>query len=128
MSKTKRLFLWIAIGFGVLAYASAGTAKVVGVEQMAQSFTHFHLPLWFMTFIGLCELAGAVGLLIRPLSAWAALGLAIIMVGAVVMHLIHDDVVTGLPAMVLLILMTYVAWQRRTDALWIFKTPAATTV
>ena len=83
-AKTTAVLVWIAIALGVVAYAAAGTSKVLGVEQMAQSFTHFHLPLWFMTFIGACEIAGAIGLLIRRLSALAAVGLAIIMIGAIV--------------------------------------------
>jgi uncharacterized membrane protein YphA (DoxX/SURF4 family) len=121
--KTKAVLTWIAIGLGVLAYASAGTAKVLGVEQMAQSFTHFGLPLWFMTFIGLSEVAGAIGLLIRRLSTWAALGLAIIMIGAVVLHLRYDGVAEASPAAVLLLLMSYVAWQRRSAALGLARDP-----
>ncbi len=90
--------------------------KVLGVEQMAQGFTHFHLPLWFMTFIGVCEVAGAIGLLIRRLSALAAVGLAIIMIGAIYMHLTYDPPTMAAPAAVLLLLMAFVAWQRRPGA------------
>jgi uncharacterized membrane protein YphA (DoxX/SURF4 family) len=115
-AKTTSVLVWIAIALGVLAYAAAGTAKMLGVEQMAQSFTHFHLPLWFMTFIGACEIAGAVGLLIRRLSALAAVGLAIIMIGAISMHLTYDAPPMAAPATVLLILMGFVAWQRRPGA------------
>jgi putative oxidoreductase len=115
-AKTTSVLVWIAIALGVLAYAAAGTSKVLGVEQMAQSFTHFHLPLWFMTFIGACEIAGAVGLLIRRLSALAAVGLAIIMIGAIYMHVTYDAPPMAAPAAVLLVLMIFVAWQRRPRA------------
>jgi putative oxidoreductase len=115
-AKTTSVLVWIAIALGALAYAAAGISKVLGVEQMAQSFTHFHLPLWFMTFIGACEIAGAVGLLIRRLSALAAVGLAIIMVGAIYMHLTYDAPPMAAPAAVLLVLMGFVAWQRRRGA------------
>jgi uncharacterized membrane protein YphA (DoxX/SURF4 family) len=125
MSKARTWGLWIAIILGVLAYAGAGGAKLVGTAQMAESFARFGLPLWLMTFIGACEVAGAVGLLIRPLSSWAALGLAVIMVGAVVLHLRYDGIGPVLPAAALLILMGYVAWQRRSDALFMAKPLAA---
>jgi putative oxidoreductase len=117
--------LWIAIALGVLAYAGAGTSKVLGVDRMVQSFTNYGLPLWFMTFIGLCEVAGAVGLLLRGLSAWAAIGLSIIMIGAIVVHLRYDGPVLALPATVLLLLMIYVARQRWSDALFVAPSAAA---
>jgi putative oxidoreductase len=125
MGKTRTWALWTAIGLGVLAYAGAGSAKLLGTAQMAEGFAHFGLPLWLMTFVGACEVAGAVGLLIRPLSSWAALGLAVIMVGAVVLHLRYDGIGPALPAAVLLVLMGYVAWQRRSDALFLAKPVAA---
>ena len=115
-AKTISVLVWIAIVLGAVAYAAAGTMKVLGVEQMAQGFAHFHLPLWFMTFIGVCEVAGAIGLLIRRLSALAAAGLAIIMIGAIYMHLTYDAPPMAAPAAVLLVLMAFVAWQRRPGA------------
>ncbi len=110
---------WIAIGVGALAYVAAGSAKLAGATQMAEGFVHLGLPLWFMTFIGACEVVGAVALLIRPLASWSAVGLAIIMIGAVVLHLRFDGVAPAIPAGVLLLLMLYVAWQRRRAALFI---------
>jgi len=115
-AKTTSVLVWIAITLGVVAYGASGTSKVLGVEQMAQSFTNYHLPLWFMTFIGACEIAGAIGLLIRRLSALAALGLAIIMLGAISIHLMYDAPPMAAPAAVLLVLMGFVAWQRRPGA------------
>lgn len=115
-AKTLSVLTWIAIALGVAAYAAAGTSKVLGVEQMAQGFTHFHLPLWFMTFIGACEILGAIGLLIRRVSALAAVCLAIIMVGAIYMHVTYDAPPMAAPAAVLLVLMIFVAWQRRPRA------------
>ena len=47
-------------------------------------------PMWFLKFIGLCEVLGALGLLLpglfrryQYLTVWAAIGLLIIMIGAV---------------------------------------------
>jgi ankyrin repeat protein len=105
--------LWLAIGLGVLAYAAAGSAKLAGATQMAEGFSHFGLPLWFMKFIGACEVAGAVALLIRPLATWAALGLSVIMIGAIALHGYFDGITAGVPAAALFMLMAFVAWERR---------------
>ena len=118
MSRTRAWLLWVAIALGALAYMGAGGAKLAGTAQMAQAFAYFGLPPWFMTFIGACEVAGAIGLLIRPLATWAALGLALIMVGAIVLHLRFDGIAQALAAAVLLALMSFVAWQRRGSALF----------
>jgi putative oxidoreductase len=115
MSRTRTILLRVAIVLGVLAYGVAGSAKLLGARMEAQTFMRFGLPLWFMTFIGLCEVAGAIGLLIRRLATWAALGLMIVMTGAIVSHLRFDSVAAALPAAVLFVLMGYVAWQRRAD-------------
>jgi putative oxidoreductase len=117
MSKTRTVFLWIAIALGVLAYAGAGTAKLLGADMEVQTFARFGLSLTFMRFIGVCELAGAIGLLIPRLTTWAALGLMVIMGGAIVSHLRFDGVPPAVPAAVLLALMGYAGWQRRQSAL-----------
>ena len=48
------------------------------------------LPDVFGDVIGCCEIAGAIGLFVRRLSAAAAAGLASIMVGAVGYHLHYE--------------------------------------
>jgi uncharacterized membrane protein YphA (DoxX/SURF4 family) len=121
MTNARTVLLWTAIALSALAYVAAGGAKVLGTQQMAEGFRHFGLPLWLMTVVGVCEVAGAIGLLIRPLSMWAAIGLAIIMIGAAGLHLVYDGFAMALPALVLLALMVYVAWQRRGDALFIAR-------
>ena len=47
--------------------------------------------MWFLKFIGVCEVLGALGLVLpglfrrqQYLTVWAAIGLTIIMIGAVV--------------------------------------------
>ena len=64
--------LWAAIGLSALAFAAAGVAKLMGVPMVHASFANMGLPSWFGYFIGICELAGAIGLLIRRLSGLAA--------------------------------------------------------
>jgi putative oxidoreductase len=121
MSKTRTIFLWIAIVLGVLVYAAAGTAKLLGADMEVQTFLRFGMSLTFMRLIGACELAGAIGLLIPRFTTWAALGLMIVMGGAIVSHLRFDGIPPAVPAVVLMALMGYAGWQRRHSALGLTK-------
>lgn len=96
-----------------LIVAAAGTAKLMGVPMVHMSFGILGLPTWFGYFIGACEVAGAIGLFIRPLSALAAAGLAIIGAGAVYFHLMHTPLSQGIPAFVVLVLAVFIAVKRR---------------
>ena len=105
--------IWVAIILAAIAFGGAGAAKLAGVPMVHESFANLGLPSWFGYFIGVCEIAGAVGLLIRPLSALAALGLGIIMVGAVYYHFAYTPISEGIPAMVLLLFCIFIFMARR---------------
>ncbi len=90
MTKFKQYGLWAVIGLSALAFLAGGIGKLMGVEMMHQSFATLGLPVAFGYFIGFCEVAGAIGLLIKRLSAVAAVGLGIIMVGAMYYHMQYD--------------------------------------
>jgi uncharacterized membrane protein YphA (DoxX/SURF4 family) len=85
--------LWVVQVLLALLFLWAGGMKLVmPVEQMQQG--PVHLPGLFLRFIGVVEVLGGLGLLlpgllgIRPgLTVWAAAGLVIIMIGAVVITL-----------------------------------------
>jgi putative oxidoreductase len=103
-----------ATALATLAYLGAGGAKLSGAEEMVQSFTKYGLPIEFMYFIGACEVAGAIGLWLNmtvvvpwPLRRLAALGLAVIMVGAITMHVLNDPVTQAIPAAVLLAILLF---------------------
>ena len=96
-----------------LIVGAAGIAKLSGVPMVHQSFAILGLPLWFGYFIGACEVAGAVGLFIRQLSALAAAGLAIIGAGAVYFHITHTSLSQGIPAFIVLVLAVFIALKRR---------------
>ena len=96
-----------------LIVGAAGIAKLMGVPMVHESFAVLGLPSWFGYFIGAAEVAGAIGLFIRPLSGHAALGLAIIGAGAVYFHLVHTPVSQGVPAIVVLLLAVFIVIKRR---------------
>ncbi len=79
--------LWIAQGLLAALFLFAGGSKLVTPPEVLSAMSPF--PASFLLFIGVCEVLGAVGLIlplalrIRPeLTALAALGLSVIMVGA----------------------------------------------
>lgn len=96
MTKLKKYGLWAVMILTGLAFLAAGTAKLMGVPMVHHSFEVLGLPAATGYFIGACEIAGAIGLFIKRLSSLAAIGLAIIMVGAMYFHLNYDP--QGFPA------------------------------
>jgi uncharacterized membrane protein YphA (DoxX/SURF4 family) len=76
------------------------------------------LPGPFLHFIGVCEILGAIGLVlpgalrIRPgLTPLAAAGLVIIMIGATVITLMGGDVALALIPLVVGLLCAFVAYR-----------------
>ena len=86
---TKNVSLWIAQSLLAALFLFAGAMKFVMPAAALAAQSPFSVT--FMHFIGACEIAGALGLVLpwatkvaRLLTPLAACGLAIIMVGAVV--------------------------------------------
>jgi putative oxidoreductase len=90
----------------------AGGSKLAGGAQMIQMFGAIGIGQWFRYLTGSLEVIGAAGLLFPATAPFAALMLAVVMIGAVLSHLF---VIGGSPAMpaVLLLAMAVVAWARR---------------
>ncbi len=89
-----------------LLFLFAGSMKLVlPIEVMTAQMP---LPGLFLRFIGVCEIAGALGLILpgltriqRGLTPLAACGLVVIMVGAVVVTLISEGpALAGIPLVV----------------------------
>jgi putative oxidoreductase len=74
-----------------LVFLASGGAKLAGLEFEIVAFERWGYPLWFMYFIGAVEVTGAVGLLVRRVSAAAAAGLALMMLGAMGTHVLHAE-------------------------------------
>jgi hypothetical protein len=77
------------------------------------------LPGWFLRFIGVCEVLGALGLILPGLTGkqpgltpLAAAGLVIIMIGATAMTLASGDIVMALIPLVVGLLSAFVAYGR----------------
>jgi len=109
--------LWIVQVLLALLFLWAGGMKLVlPLEKLTGPIP---LPGWFVRFLGLAEVLGALGLIlpgllrIRPsLTPLAAAGLVIIMIGATVMTLAGGDVVMALIPLVVGLLAAFVAYGR----------------
>ena len=119
MTNKKSWATWLIIILMALPIAAAGVGKLMGVEMMHQSFQLMGLPDWFGYFIGLCELAGAIGLLVPRLSSAAASGLLLIMLGAVGFHIAYTPIADGVPALVLAVLAVIVVLARKPQSIWL---------
>ena len=109
--------LWFAQIILALLFLFAGVAKfAMPVDAIVKQV---HLPGWFIHFIGVAEVLGAMGLIlprllrIQPrLTPLAAAGLLVIMIGAVVVTASNGPIVQSLFPLVTGILCAGVAWGR----------------
>jgi uncharacterized membrane protein YphA (DoxX/SURF4 family) len=113
-----RIALWTAQIALAIVFALAGGMKVATpaaeLAKMAPGF-----PLVFLRFIGIAELAGAIGILLPALTRiapvltpLAASGFVIVMASAAVLHLIRGQWGELVVVIVLGALAYFVAWGR----------------
>src|SRR5712691_6350285 len=114
------IVLWIIQALLALLFLFAGGTKLIlSIEQMQAMGppNKIVLPGLLIRFIGVCEVLGALGLIlpglfrIRPgLTPLAAAGLVIIMIGATTTTLMSSEVAPALFPMVTLVLLAFVAY------------------
>jgi len=71
----------VQILFG-LAIAGGGASKLAGDPAMVEMFDDIGAGQWLRLVVGICEVAGGVGLLIPRVRALAALCLLLLLLGA----------------------------------------------
>lgn len=120
--------LWITQGLLAVFFLFVGASKVTGSDEVLTAL--FPLPAAFIRFIGVCEVLGALGLVlplafkIRPeLTSLAATGLTIIMVGATVVDFAVGYGAASLMPLVLGAITALIAYHRRPAHLGSRQTP-----
>ena len=110
--KGRLIALRILSGLVALTFIAAGGGKLAGTAVMVELFDKVGLGQWFRYFTGLLEVAAGIGLLISRYAFYAAVLLAIIMVGAIFAHV---TVLGGspAPAVVLFVLSGIIAYLRK---------------
>ena len=116
------ILLWVLqILLGLLFLFAGGMKLVMAPETlMAQGPPNqIVFPGWFLKFIGLCEFLGALGLILpgllrrqQYLTPLAAAGLAIIMIGAVVVTMMSLGFAMALTPLITGLLCAFVAYGR----------------
>jgi hypothetical protein len=110
--------LWIFQILLALAFFAHGAMLLFPppsiVEQMNAA-----LPRWFQVFLGVAEVAAAIGLtvpgLIRVQTRFvplAAAGIMIVMIAATIFHLQRSEWSSALTTFILLLMATFVAYSR----------------
>ena len=88
-----------------LAFLLSGVMKLTGAEQARQAFEGFGYPTFFMYIVGICEVAGAIGLWLRRFSYTAKVCLIILMAGAAASHLVFDSITEAMAPIILIVLI-----------------------
>ena len=115
--------LWVLQGLvGLVFLFSGGTKLVMSTEAMQKMSppNSIMLPGWFVKFIGVMEVLGGLGLILpgltkirRNLTPLSAIGLLIIMIGAVVITIMGPGVGAAIIPFVVGILCAVIAYGRR---------------
>jgi uncharacterized membrane protein len=111
--------LWIIQALMALLFLFAGVEKfIMTVEEMTKNIP-VAMPGTFLHFIGVCEILGGLGLVlpglfrIKPgLTVLAAIGLIIIMIGAVVISFMGGMASAAVVPIVVALLLAFIAYGR----------------
>ncbi|MBO2012674.1 DoxX family protein [Hymenobacter negativus] len=111
----RNIIAWILQALLAAAFIMSGFMKLKDIGKTVEMFGSMGLPAVVTYLVAGGELLGGIGLLIPRTVRPAALGLIIIMIGAVVIHAtkIPEFIPKGLPALVLLALLVVVYLLRR---------------
>jgi uncharacterized membrane protein YphA (DoxX/SURF4 family) len=90
MRRVARIILWLCQGALSLMFCFAGAAKFSS-PMWARMFTRWGYPDHFYLVIGGVEVAAGLALLIPRAAAPAAVVLIVVMIGAGLTHLLHDE-------------------------------------
>lgn len=117
------ILLWIIQILLALLFLAAGAPKLIFSMEKLTSMgppNQVQLPFLFIRFIGVCEVLGALGLILpgifrirKGLTPLAAAGLMIIMLGAAVVSIMGLGVGAGVVPFITALLCALVAYGRR---------------
>jgi uncharacterized membrane protein YphA (DoxX/SURF4 family) len=82
----RNVISWILQILLAIVFIKSGFDKLSNLSQTVGMFSGLGLPGWMAYLVGGGELLGGIGLLIPQTVRLAAIGLIVIMIGALVMH------------------------------------------
>jgi putative oxidoreductase len=112
--KAWHVTLWVLQVLTAVMFLFAGYLKLAGSPDMVSLFAGIGAGQWFRYVTGTLEILGALALLIPRLRALGAIGLAALLVGALItdLFIVH---ISPLPALVDLVVAVVIAWGRRRE-------------
>lgn len=107
--RSSRVVAWfLAISYGV------GAPLMAIAEHGSQLFSQrFDLPPELIYLTCVVQFACAIGVLVRPLAAWAAVGLTVTTLGAIASHLKIGSPGTAMPALLYTVLQMWFWYRTR---------------
>src|SRR5437763_15850090 len=115
----KNTKLWVVQGLLAALFLLAGVPKLIMTPEQMAAPGPIQVPVLFVRFIGVCEILGAIGMVlpgltgIKPgLTPLGAAGLVIIMIGATVVNLVDGPAVAAILTVILGLMAAYVVYGR----------------
>jgi len=112
------ILLWVLQVLLAAAFLAHGLLLLMPPPDIAAQML-MSLPRWFWVFLGVAEVAAAIGLTLPGLSrvkpwlvAWAAGGIMIVMISATIYHVMRNEISSAVVTFVLLLMATFVAYMR----------------
>ena len=112
------VLLWVLQVLLAVVFIAHGLLLLMPPPDIAAQML-MSLPRSFWVFLGVAELAAAVGLTLPGLTrvmtglvSWAAGGIMIVMVSATIYHVMRNEISSAVVTFVLLLIATFVAYMR----------------
>lgn len=109
----QQVLMWVLSVLLAVAYFWSGLWKLLGSEAMANQFAGWGYATWFMTLIGMIEVAGGLALLVPQAAPYAAAALGVVMLGAAYTHVANGEGAEVLRPLIFLAVLAVVFWLRR---------------
>lgn len=105
MTKSKKIVYYVLKVLISALFIFAAIPKLMADPMAVAGFTAAGLPLWFVYLIGISEVVGVIGLWIPFLRNWAALGLSVVLIGAITLTAIFVSIPMAILPLVALIVL-----------------------
>jgi hypothetical protein len=112
------ILLWVLQVVLALAFFAHGYVLLVPPAAMVEQI-NASLPRWFQVFLGVAEMAAAVGLTLpgaTRIQPWlvpaAAVGIMIVMISATIFHVARHEMSSAVVTALLLAMAAFVAYMR----------------
>ena len=112
------IVLWILQILLAVAFFAHGWLLLWPPPDIAAQM-NAELPRWFWIFLGIAEIAAAIGITLPGITrilpwlvVWSAAGIAFVMVAATIWHVVRGEISSAGITFVLLAMACYVVWMR----------------